>query len=83
MIVLKRFFSGFKLGIRDYGEDISAVINTILLFTVYFLGVGITSTIAKISGKHFIETSISKKQITYWSDRNNNKKPNEEYYRQF
>jgi len=79
---LKRFFRGFKKGMASFGQSISLLINTILLAFVYFLGVGLTSIVAKIVGKHFLETKLSKKG-TYWSDLNLKKKPIEEYYRQF
>ena len=78
----KRFFNGFKKGMRKFGNYISLIINTTLLTFVYLIGVGLTSIFAKIIGKHFLEMKISKKS-TYWSDLNLKKKPIKEYYRQF
>ena len=80
---LKQFFNGFKKGIKDFGENISIIVNSILLTVVYLIGVGITSLFAKIFKKHFLGIKISKKARTYWSDLNLKKKPMKEYYRQF
>ncbi len=83
MKLVRQFIKGFKRGMGDFGQTISIIINSALLFVVYFIGVGITSVLAKVVGKHFIKTKISKKSKTYWSDLNLKKKPLEEYYRQF
>lgn len=79
----RRFFSGFKEGMLTFGSNISIIVNSILLLIVYLLGVGITSMVAKLFGKHFLETRISKQQQTYWSDLSLKKKSIDEYYRQF
>ena len=79
---LKQFFKGFKKGMRNFGYNIALIINTILLFFVYIIGVGLTAITAKIFRKRFLRTKLSKKE-TYWSDLNLKKKPIEEYYRQF
>ncbi len=78
-----KFFQGFKEGQRHFGESITVLINSILLSLAYFLGIGITSIIAKISKKHFLQLKPDKKTATYWEDLNLSKKPMEEYYRQF
>lgn len=78
----KQFFMGFKKGMGNFGSGIALLINAILLAFVYWIGVGLTSVIAKIFRKHFLELKLLKKG-TYWSDLNLKKKPLEEYYRQF
>lgn len=83
MIALKQFFRGFKKGVKNFGHSISIIINSVLLSLVYLIGVGITSIFAKLFGKHFLDTKISKKKETYWSDLNLKKRPIEKYYRQF
>ena len=82
---LKQFLKGFKLGMEEFGSNIAIIINSILISIVYLIGVGFTSIIAKLSGKHFLETktSIKKHTRTYWSELNLKKKPIEDYYRQF
>ncbi|MDP6138643.1 MAG: hypothetical protein QGI89_00895 [Candidatus Woesearchaeota archaeon] len=79
---IKQFFKGFKKGMGNFGYNLALIINTILLAIVYFFAVGLTSLFAKISGKHFLETKLSK-DATYWSDLNLKNKPIEKYYRQF
>ena len=78
---LKQFFKGFRGGMKSFGQNIALIINTILLTFVYLIGVGLTSIIAKIVGKHFLDTKL--KKGTYWSDLNLKKKNIEKYYRQF
>jgi hypothetical protein len=78
---MKAIFKGIKEGMAGFGETISILVNSILLTFVYFVGVGMTSLIAKLSGKHFLETK--KKMGSYWSELNLKKKEMKEYYRQF
>ena len=82
MRALKQFSSGFKKGLKNFGLTISTLINSILLTVVYLTGVGLTSIIAKIFRKHFLEMKLSNKD-SYWSDLNLKKKSVEEYHRQF
>ncbi len=77
------FFKGFKKGMKLFGDNIALIINSILLSVVYLIGVGITSIVAKLVGKHFLDTKINKEAKTYWSDLDLKKKPINEYYRQF
>jgi len=73
---------GFKKGMGNFGQNISLIINTILLSFVYIVGVGSSAIAAKLFGKRFLETRLSKKD-SYWSDLNLKKKSIEKYYRQF
>jgi len=83
MRLLKQFFNGFKRGSIDFGYNLAQIINLILLSIVYFVGVGITSMIAKLFRKRFLDTKVSAKRKTYWEELNLKKKPMEKYYRQF
>ena len=76
-------FNDIKQGQKMFGEDVSSVINFILLSGIYLVSIGLTSIFAKISGKHFLELDINKNRESYWSDLNLVKKPIKEYYRQF
>ncbi|MBN1645423.1 hypothetical protein JW868_00110 [Candidatus Woesearchaeota archaeon] len=78
-----RFFKGLKKGTESFSSNITTIINTLLLSIVYFIGVGITSIIARLFGKEFLDLRQSKKIRTYWSTLNLKKKPMDEYYRQF
>ncbi len=80
---LKQFFKGFKTGMHNFGQIISIIITSVLLIIVYIAGVGLTSVVAKIFNKTFLDTKIDKKQESYWSDLSLKRKPIEEYYRQF
>lgn len=77
------FFNGLKEGQKAFGEDISFIINLVLLSVVYIIGVGITFIIAKIVGKHFLELKINKNKESYWTKLQLGTRKKEEYYRQF
>ena len=78
-----KFINGFLRGQKKFGENISIIINSILLTIVYFIGIGITSIFAKIFNKHFLNLKLKKDEKTYWEDLNLTKKSMKEYYRQF
>ena len=78
---MKSFVDGFFAGMKRYGKNISALVNSVLLFTVYVLGVGTVSVIAKLRRKKFFEAG--KAAGSYWSDLNLIKKPIDDYQRQF
>ncbi len=82
MGILRQVFHRFKGAIGYFGRGIAFLINSLLLAFVYFLGVGITSLIAKAFGKRFLQLRSSKKD-SYWSELDLKKKKFEEYYRQF
>lgn len=80
---IKEFFTGFWKGQKLFGETISSLINFLLLSIIYFIGIGLTFIISKIFKKEFLSTQIDENSETYWENLNLNKKPLEEYYRQF
>lgn len=75
------FVKGFKTGFRTFGFEVTNVVNFILIFLVYFIGVGITSLVAKAAKKRFLNLKLEGK--TYWKERNLGKQDIKEYYRQF
>jgi len=79
--MIKKLLKDMKEGQKMFGDDIASIVNFFLLTFVYFLGVGITSIVAKISGKHFLE--LKRDKNSYWSELNLGKRKKEEYYRQF
>lgn len=79
---LSRYLGFMKGALKAFSMAIAFVINSILLGLVYLIGVGITSIMARIIGKHFLEVNKSKKE-SYWHELNLKKKTIEEYYRQF
>lgn len=75
------FLSGLKKGQENFGKNIAIIINSILLTIVYFLGIGLTSILAKILNKNFLNLKFSNE--TYWEDLNLEKEDITNYYRQF
>ena len=64
-----------------FGQNVALIINTALLSFAYVFGVGLTSIVAKITGKRFLDMKQGKE--SYWKPLNLKKKSMEEYYRQF
>jgi len=82
MIKNNQFIIGFKNGFLEFSHTISISINTIFLLIIYILGIGLTSIIAKITGKTFISTK-NKNKNSYWQDLSLTTKSKEKYYQQF
>lgn len=77
------FFLGFKEGMHLFSSRISLLVNSILLFLVYIIGVGFSSVVGRIIGKQFLTLHLDKKAATYWEHLDLKKKSIKEYYRQF
>ena len=58
------FVKGLKEGFHDFGNGITNIVNFILLSIVYFIGVALTSIIAKIIGK-----PLNYEMVDFHSDR--------------
>ena len=82
-MIVKLFFKSVGKGMKQFGENITAVVNTVLLLVVYIVGVGVTAIFARIFRKHFLERKISKNKVSYWSDLNIKKQEREKYYNQY
>ncbi|MAF37092.1 hypothetical protein CL622_08315 [archaeon] len=79
---MKLFLIGIKDGIHAFGEAISLVVNTILLFVAYVVGIGFVAIIAKIKKKHFLRMEIEQTQSSYWEDIEQNNLSLKSCYRQ-
>lgn len=79
----KNFWREVNQGSKKFGESIAAIINSILLTFVYFIGVGLTSIFAKMVGKKFLDTKIDRNRKSYWDDLDLHNQKLEEYYKQF
>lgn len=79
----QKLIKDFLKGMRYFGENISLIINSILLTVVYIIGIGITSIVAKTMGKRFLLTNSPKKLTTYWTKLDLKKDSISDYYRQF
>ncbi len=75
-LFLKGVTSGFKL----FGHHISSGINCILLIPAYLIGIGATSLIAKLIGKHFLR---AKDTSSTWVKREEGKKSYDDFLRGF
>lgn len=80
---IKEFFKGFYSGFKNFGQNISIIVNSLLLGIVYLAGVGLTAILAKFAKKQFLDIKTAKEKKTYWSDLNLKKENIEKYYRQF
>ena len=60
---------------------IATLVNTVISFFIYIVGIGITSLVAKIIGKRFL--NFTKEKDTYWSELGLGKEGVNSYYRQF
>ncbi len=76
-----KFFKGFRKGAEEFGAGIATLVNTIILLLVYFVGIGLTSLVAKIFRKNFLE--VKPQNSSYWSELNLGKESVQNYYRQF
>jgi len=82
MIDKKLFIKGLKIGLIEFGYNISRIINLIFLTIIYIFGIGLTALLAKLKKKRFLETKFTHKK-TYWSKLNLKRKPLDKYTRQF
>lgn len=83
MKIIKKFLKGFQQGIIRGGQNISIIINTILLSFIYFMGIGTIFIIAKFKNKSFLDLELSEKGDSYWSKLSVKSKGIEDYYKQF
>ncbi|MBI2105585.1 hypothetical protein HYT56_01975 [Candidatus Woesearchaeota archaeon] len=78
---MNEFFNGFRKGMKNFGENISIIVNSVLLLIVYIIGVGLTSIVAKIFRKRFLDLRFRKD--SYWTDLGLKKKEMKAYFRRF
>lgn len=79
--MLGKVFNALKMVLEPVGKAISAIVNFILLAIVYFIGIGLTSVIAKLLGKHFLD--LKSKKSSNWAEHKITKEPVGNYYRMF
>ena len=76
------FFKGVEHGFRNFSHTITNIINFILLFMVYFIGIGLVSVISKLSGKHYLELKKENGKSN-WQEHKVTRQQLEKYYRTF
>lgn len=72
-----------KDGQKEFGKTIATLVNSILLTIVYLVGVGVTSIIARIIGKKFLDVSPDSQRLSYWEVKEASTDNIKEYLRQF
>ena len=72
-----------KKGFLAFSHFMQMVVNTILLTVVYFVGIGLTSLISKLFGKHYLELKLDKNAKSYYKECYSTKRPKEEFYRMY
>ncbi len=80
---IKKFFKDVKKGQKEFGDDIAAIINAVLLSLVYVFGVGLSFVIARLSKKKLLDKDVEKQRESYWEELNISNGKMEDYYRQF
>ena len=80
LIKNNKFTKNIKDGFSIIPHFITNAINFVLLFFVYFMGVGVVSMVSKLLGNHYLDL---KKNGSSWIVRKLKKKPIEDYYRSF
>lgn len=78
-----KIFSFFKKTAEKIGLTMAFVVNSLLLLVVYTIGVGLTSVVAKIVGKRFLEIRPSSEMSSYWNDVVPRKKSFGDHFKQF
>ena len=76
------FIQGAKEGFRNFSHAITNIVNFVLLFLVYIIGIGIVSIAGKLFGKHFLDIKKQGKNSN-WHEHKITKQPLEKYYRTF
>jgi len=75
--ILNQLIEGFK----DFGKEVSYLINFLLLTIVYFISVGLTFLLVKIFNYELLKTKPKKN--TYWEELNLSEQTFEDCCRQF
>ncbi len=75
------FFKGFRHGAEQFGMNIATLVNTAIALLIYLVGIGLTSIVAKIFRKGFLDFAM--KKDTYWSELKLGKEDVQSYFRQF
>lgn len=80
--MIKKLWNGAKRIFEAFGKLVSGIINFILLFAVYLVGIGVVSISMKLFRKHFLELK-KKNNKSNWHEHKVAKQPLEQYYRTF
>ncbi len=79
---MKKYLNSFKTGFQKFSHLVADLVNLVLLGLVYFIGIGLTSIIAKLSKKHFLDLKQEGKD-TCWVDVKSDSQDIDDYYKMF
>jgi len=80
---IPRFLKIYFSGMRKFGLNITILINSLLLLFVYLVGIGITSIIAKLFNKSFLDIRIKKFKKSYWTKLDLGNENEKDHYKQY
>ncbi|OGE76820.1 MAG: hypothetical protein A3C85_02625 [Candidatus Doudnabacteria bacterium RIFCSPHIGHO2_02_FULL_48_21] len=63
--MVKEFLKSLREGMKQFADMVADSVNLLLLLAVYFVGIGLVSIVAKLSGKHFLDIGRQSRQ-SYW-----------------
>lgn len=79
----RQFFRYVRDGAEFFGETIGTAVNTVILFAVYIIGVGLSALLAMAFRKQVLDMDIDRERASYWHGIPVEEKTPEEYVRQF
>lgn len=81
MKAIKKILKRIKLRLLRFQKKVTNIINSVLLFFVYFLGVGLVALVARILKKKFIQKGSLNDVDSYWTKIKKSDK--DSYYQQY
>jgi hypothetical protein len=58
------FFTGFREGFTAFGHRVNSVVTVIVLVPVYFVGIGLTAVLGRVTRKKFLV--LKPEGSSYW-----------------
>ena len=83
MRLARQFATGYIEGFKAFGQKISSAVNIVLLAIAYFIGIGITFLVSRAGRKRYLDLRTDTRKPSYWSTHRLERRPIDEYYRQF
>jgi len=79
---IRLFINGFFAGFRKVGMFVAECVNAVLLFIIYFLGVGMAALLVRLSKNNLLNLKKIK-QRSHYVEKSVGDESIEEHYRQF
>ncbi|MBI4142134.1 hypothetical protein HY484_04365 [Candidatus Woesearchaeota archaeon] len=78
---IRLFLKGIHHGFGRFGKSVANAVNSVLLFVMYFVGVGLAALFTKISGTKLLNFGVQRK--SHYNETIIGNESKEDYYRQF